>query len=287
MNQAIACWSVGCAAVPALLFLKNLKLYSPAPGSVGESRPSVSVLIPARDEEANIRQALEAVLASRNVNFEIVVLDDHSSDSTARIVEEMAAHEPRIRLEHAPALPPGWCGKQHACWILAQHAAHPILVFVDADVRLTPDALVRFARFIETSGADLVSGVPLQITETWLEKLLIPLIHFVLLGFLPLDRMRKDPGPAFGAGCGQLFVARRDAYFRVEGHSAIRESMHDGIALPRVFRRGGLRTDLFDASDTATCRMYHSAGEVWRGLGKNATEGLASSRLIGPMTVLL
>lgn len=287
MNQAIAWWSLGCAAVPALLFLKNLSLYLPAPAPRPGSRPRVSVLIPARDEERNIREALEAVLASEDVDFEVVVLDDHSSDATARVVEEMASREPRVRLERAPELPPGWCGKQHACWVLAGHATHPLLVFVDADVRLGPDSLARFASFIEKSGAELVSGVPHQITVSWMEKLLIPLIHFVLLGFLPLDRMRKDPGPAFGAGCGQLFIAQRDAYRRTGGHSAIRASMHDGVTLPRAFRRTGFRTDLFDATPVATCRMYHSAGEVWRGLGKNATEGLASSRLIVPMTVLL
>jgi glycosyltransferase involved in cell wall biosynthesis len=247
----------------------------------------VSVLIPARDEAGNIREAIEAALVNREVDLEVVVLDDHSSDDTAAIVEKIALLDARVRLERAPELPPGWCGKQHACWVLAGHAANPLLVFVDADVRLAPDSLSRFAAFVETSGADLVSGVPRQITETWLEKLLIPLIHFVLLGFLPLDRMRKDPSPAFGAGCGQLFIAKRDAYFKAEGHRAIRESMHDGITLPRAFRKAAFRTDLFDATDLATCRMYHSAREVWRGLGKNATEGLAKPQLIGPMTVLL
>lgn len=89
------------------------------------------------------------------------------------------------------------------------------------------------------------------------------------------------------AGCGQLFIARRDAYEQCGGHALLRDSLHDGLKLPRVFRRAGFTTDLFDATDLATCRMYHTNGDTWRGLGKNATEGLAAPGTILPMTALL
>jgi hypothetical protein len=89
------------------------------------------------------------------------------------------------------------------------------------------------------------------------------------------------------AGCGQLFIVRRDAYAACGGHARLKDSMHDGIQLPRVIRRAGFRTDLFDATDLATCRMYQTNDDTWRGLGKNATEGLASPGTIGPMTALL
>jgi glycosyltransferase involved in cell wall biosynthesis len=101
-----------------------------------------------------------SVLASEGVELELVVLDDHSSDATARIVQIAAEHDARVRLERAPELPAGWCGKVHACHILSQHARHPLLAFIDADVRLAPDALRRFASFMEASGCDLASGVP-------------------------------------------------------------------------------------------------------------------------------
>jgi hypothetical protein len=217
----------------------------------------------------------------------VIVLDDHSADRTAAIVREAAARDPRVRLATAPPLPAGWNGKQHACAVLAGLAGHPLLLFVDADVRLAREGAARAAAFLAASGADLVSGVPRQETVTFLERLLIPLIHFVLLGFLPLARMRRSRHPAYGAGCGQLFLARRAAYESFGGHAAIRASLHDGVALPRAFRQAGLATDLFDATEVASCRMYHDAGEVWRGLGKNATEGLAAPRTIGPATILL
>ena len=221
------------------------------------------------------------------MEIEVIVLDDHSADRTAAIVREIAARDPRVRLETAPPLPAGWNGKVHACSVLAGLARHPLLLFVDADVRLAPDGAARAAAFLAASGADLASGVPRQETVTFLERLLIPLIHFVLLGFLPMARMRRSLHPAYGVGCGQLFLARREAYEKAGGHAAIRASIHDGVDLPRAFRRAGLATDLFDATDIASCRMYRDAGEVWRGLGKNATQGLAAPGKIVPATVLL
>ncbi len=278
------------AAIPAGLFLINLFVYRPVanrPSATGSQRPSLSVLIPARNEEKNLRSTLGSVLANQGAEFEVIVLDDHSTDQTAAIVAEFAAIDPRVRLEAAPPLPVGWCGKQHACNVLAGFARHPLLVFIDADVRLAPDALRRMAGFMDTSGAALASGVPRQELGTLSERLLLPLIHFVLLGYLPMHLMRWTKLAGFSAGCGQLFIARADAYHATGGHAMIRATLHDGVKLPRLFRRAGFRTDLFDATDLATCRMYHTNAETWRGLGKNATEGLGSPGTILPMTVLL
>jgi hypothetical protein len=276
------------ALIPALLFLRNLRLYVPPPAAAEpQQAPAVSLLIPARNEEAGIGAAVEAAVRSEGVELEVVVLDDQSEDATAEIVAAIAERDGRVRLESAPPLPPGWCGKQHACWILAQRASHPILAFIDADVRLHPAGLRRAAAFLQKSKADLVSGVPLQETGTLLEKLLIPLIHFILLGFLPMGRMRNSRQPAYGAGCGQLFVARGEAYRQSGGHRVIRQSLHDGVRLPRAFRAAGLSTDLFDATDVASCRMYRNANEVWSGLAKNAVEGLASPKTIVPATIML
>ncbi len=291
MNWEItAIISLALAAIPAALTLLNLRVYRPPPPFRldGGTPPPVSVLIPARDEAANIGAAVAAVLANDGLEFELVVLDDHSTDNTAEIVRQIAASDPRVRLEHAPPLPAGWCGKQHACHLLAGHAAHPLLVFVDADVRLAPDALARMAAFMARPGAPaLASGFPLQRLGTFWERLLLPLIHFVLLGFLPMHPMRWTRRAGFSAGCGQLFIARRDAYRETGGHAMIRASLHDGVKLPRLFRRHGHPTDLFDATGLATCRMYHCGAEVLAGLGKNAVEGLAAPGTILPMTVLL
>ncbi len=271
------------AVGPLLLGLWNLHLYrAPAPAT---GRPGVSVLIPARNEEANIGAACAAVLASDGVDLELAVLDDASTDRTSAILA--AIGDPRLRVATAPPLPPGWSGKQHACHVLSGLARHELMVFVDADVRLAPDALSRMAGTMQRHGAGLASGFPAQVTVTWSEQLLIPLIHFLLLGFLPIAAMLRLPAVGLGAGCGQLFIVRRDAYIRAGGHAAIKASLHDGLTLPRAFRRAGSMTRLFDASGFAQCRMYANAAQVWEGLCKNATEGMAKPRALPVWTVIL
>ncbi|MGA8938919.1 MAG: glycosyltransferase family 2 protein [Acidobacteriaceae bacterium] len=274
------------AAAPAVMFAVNLRRYGP-PRAAGGAAGRVAVLIPARDEERNIGACVRSVLASREVELEVVVLDDGSSDRTAEIVRAIESEDGRVRLVNGQGLPAGWNGKQHACWLLAQEVTAPLLVFLDADVRLMPDALARCAAEMRTKEVALLSGFPRQVMSGWTERMLLPLIHFVLLGLLPMGRMRKTTKPAYAAGCGQFFLVERAAYFACGGHAAIRETRHDGIRLPRLFREHGLRTDIVDLTETAEVRMYESAGAVWMGLAKNATEGLGAPTRIVPVSVLL
>lgn len=273
--------------LPAALFLRNLALYR----RLSERKATgagCSVLIPARDEEHNIAAALHSVLRSEDVDLEVIVLDDSSTDRTAEIVHEFAAADSRVRLETAGFLPAGWCGKNFACHQLAQLARHPLLIFMDADVRVSrSDSLARLGQFVEERGAALVSGVPRQETEGLMEKLIVPLIQFVLLGFLSLDRMRRSTDPKFSAACGQIIGVKRDAYEDAGGHAGIAGTLHDGLRLARLFRSRGYAIDLFDATDTFSCRMYRRADEVWHGFAKNAREGLGSRQLILPATILL
>ncbi len=284
--------SLLCAVAPAALFLVNLRLYRPPRQAVtsGEAFTAgarVAVLIPARDEERNIEACLAGVLASRGVDLEVVVLDDASTDATAALVRQRAQQDGRLKLVRSGALPAGWNGKQHACWRLAQETDAPVLLFLDADVRLAADAVARCLAQRHSARAALLSGFPRQITLGWMEKMLLPLIHFVLLGFLPLRQMRRTVNPAFAAGCGQFLMVEREAYLVSGGHAAIRETRHDGLRLPQLLRRHGYRTELVDLTGLAEVRMYDSAGAVWTGLAKNATEGLGAPARIVPFTVLL
>jgi hypothetical protein len=133
----------------------------------------------------------------------------------------------------------------------------------------------------------LASGVPFQELGSFSERLVIPLIHFVLFGFLPLQRMRQSCKPAYAAGCGQLMAADAAAYRKCGGHAAVRDRIHDGLAVPRRFRECGFRTDLLDATALATCRMYRTARDVWHGFTKNTHEGLGAPARIVPATLML
>ncbi|TDL77742.1 glycosyltransferase [Palleronia sediminis] len=283
MLYALAILSAALAALYVSMTLANLAIFR---ASRRMATGPVSILIPARDEAANIAAALDRAEAQVG-EVEIVVLDDGSTDGTDRIVTERAARDPRIRLVRGAALPAGWNGKQHACHQLSQAARHPVLLFVDADVRLAPEAVARMQGYLDARKLDLVSGFPHQITRSLAEIVVIPQILVVLLGYLPLPMARLFRGAGFAAGCGQLMMVRRDAYRAAGGHAAFRDRMHDGLNLPRNVRLSGGRTDLLDATPIAACRMYDNWADIWRGFTKNATEGMAKPVALPIWTVLL
>lgn len=297
---ALSLASLCSAATPALLTLVNLREYrDPPPARFSGLLPAITVVVPARNEEAGIVACAKSVLASTGITLHVLVLDDSSTDRTAWLMRQIASTDSRLRLVPVDRLPDGWNGKQHACWQGARAASTPLLCFLDADVRLQPQALARMATLLVygdtrrsasnpgTTAAALVSGFPWEQTGTPLEWLLLPLIHFVLLGLLPMPLLRTTTKPGFAAGCGQFLLVDRAAYFACGGHAAIRETMHDGLRLPRLLRTHGHATRLADLTTLARCRMYTSAGATWNGLAKNATEGLAAPAAIVPMTLLL
>lgn len=230
---------------------------------------------------------MDAILASIGVQLELLVLDDESEDGTRAIVEEYVQRDARVRLLRGQPKPVGWSGKQYACWQLGQAAVAEEYVFLDADVLLAPSALGRAVALRQSRGVDLLSGFPKQTVVTAGEQLLIPLIHVILLCFLPFGLMRWTRMAAAAAGCGQMFLTTATAYRASGGHSLIRQSLHDGVMLPRAYRHAGLRTDLFDASDLAVCRMYSGFGETWHGLLKNAVEGFAKPGILPVITVVI
>ncbi|WP_233148373.1 glycosyltransferase [Rhodopirellula sp. MGV] len=297
MIVALSILALLLSAIPVLMWLANLPRFQTLRPSRdlsgsdtvvdGDSLPKISVLIPARDEAAGIETCVRHALASESVCVEVLVLDDDSSDETADIVRRIAAGDSRVRLISGAPLPAGWNGKQHACKQLAEAAQYERLAFLDADVRLLPHALAELNCRLEQHQLGLVSAFPYQVTETWLERWLIPMMHFILLSYLPFSRMQTMGDPSLAAGCGQLFLADRNAYIQAGTHEAIHDSRHDGIKLPRAFREAGLMTDVIDGTELASCRMYQNAGEVIRGVMKNANEGIANPRLIVIFTVLL
>ncbi len=314
MLFALSLASAATAATPALLTLVNLREYREPP-IAAHSLPSITVIVPARNEEAGIAACVESLLRSTGIAVHVLVLDDASTDATSTIVQAIAHTDARLHLLPAATLPAGWNGKQHACWQGAQAADTPLLCFVDADVRLQPETLARMATLLvhgdgrpsaapalsthvanatvlaapgtAKRSAALVSGFPWEQTGTPLEWLLLPLIHFVLLGLLPMRFLRLTTAPGLAAGCGQFLLVDRTAYFAAGGHAAMRETMHDGLRLPRLLLAHGYPTRLADLTTLARCRMYTSGRATWNGLAKNATEGLGAPAAIVPMTLLL
>lgn len=283
---ALAALCFAVALQPALFAAMNLALLrtpEPEPGGSG----LVSILIPARNEAGNIAGTVRAALASTGTPVEVLVGDDHSTDGTAEIVSGLAAEDPRLRLVPVPSLPEGWTGKNAACAHLAGQARGGYLLFIDADVTLAPEAAARLAAHAARTACDLVSAVPRQRMDSLGERLTVPMIDFLLVGYLPVAAMRASLRPSLGAACGQLILASRTAYVATGGHGGIRTSLHDGVRLPRLFRAQGRRTDLVAGRDLALCHMYAGFREAWAGFSKNAHEGMATPRALPVWTLLL
>jgi cellulose synthase/poly-beta-1,6-N-acetylglucosamine synthase-like glycosyltransferase len=278
---------LGLAALPFVLALMNLRTLRATPRHAPQGDVLVSILIPARNEAANIEPALDAALASAGVPVEILVMDDGSADATPEIVRSRAVRDGRVRLLTAPPLEEGWTGKVHACHHLSEAAKGTHFLFVDADVRLSPHAAAVLAGHAQAAEAGLVSAVPRQIMRSLGELLTVPTINLLLLGYLPMGYMRRSRDPGLGAACGQLMLVEREAYRASGGHAAIRSRIHDGIQLARLLRRAGFMTDLVPGASLASCRMYARFDEAWNGFAKNAHEGMATPVALPVWSVLL
>lgn len=287
MSVAAGLLALALAALPLALAAINSATLRTTPRRAPRPGTLVSLLIPARNEEHAIGGAVEAALASTGVPVEVLVVDDGSSDRTAEIVAAHARQDPRLRLLAAPPLPDGWTGKVHACHHLSLHARGTHLLFVDADVRLAPDAAAALVGHAQAIEGALVSAVPRQRMRSLGEMLTVPMINLTLLGYLPMRMMRRSRDPSLGAACGQMMLADAAVYRAVGGHGAIRHLLHDGIQLARVFRRAGHRTDLVFGHALAACRMYRGFAEAWVGFAKNAHEGMATPAALPFWTLLL
>jgi glycosyltransferase involved in cell wall biosynthesis len=228
----------------------------------------VSVLLPVRDEAHRVEPCLRALLAQEGVDLELLVLDDGSADGTADLVSALVGDDPRVRVLDGRPLPAGWLGKPHACQQLADAATGEVLVFVDADVVLTPRAVAATTGLLEQTGLDLLSPYPRQ-EAPGLTALVQPLLQWSWLTFLPLRLAERSPRPSLSAANGQLLAIRRPAYDRAGGHAAVRDAVVEDVALLRAVKRAGGSGGVCDGTALATTRMYDSWPELVDGYGKS------------------
>ncbi|HLL85192.1 MAG TPA: glycosyltransferase family 2 protein [Longimicrobium sp.] len=267
------------AAAPLMvlaLVLFNLAVW-PRGRAGGRIAGRVSVLIPARDEAETIERCVRAVLAGTQPPDEIIVYDDDSSDETAGIVARLAAEDGRVRLRRGVPLPPGWVGKPHACHRLAEAASRDLLVFLDADTEASPECLARIGSILHDLRADVVTAATRQVTGTWAERCIIPLLHLTYVAWLPLPLVWRSRDARFLVANGQLLAIRRPALDAAGGWPAVRAEVVDDMALCRRVKETGGRVVFADGHLMARCRMYRGASEVWRGFSKNLAEGVGGT----------
>lgn len=230
----------------------------------------VAILIPCRNEAANIVDLVETLRAQRGLSrATIIFLDDHSTDDTRARIQQEIADQTQMRLIAGASLPQGWLGKPFACQQLADAAPDATaLVFIDADVRLAPDAVSQAVATLRSLNVALVSPYPRQISHSWSERLLQPLLQWSWLATLPLRWAERSTRPSLAAANGQFLVVDAQAYRASGGHAAIRDQVLDDIRMLQHFKTHGYRGIVIDGSTLATCRMYSSWDQVRTGYTK-------------------
>ena len=233
--------------------------------------PLISICIPARNEERNIRACVEAVLNQTYPNFEIIVVDDRSTDATSGILHSI--QNDKLKIVNGSDLPSGWAGKPHALYQAASVAKGDWLCFIDADTFLTPEALAScYAKALETN-ADLFTMMTFQITETFWERVVLPLVMTALsVGFSP--RKVNDPERKDAIANGQFIFIQRSVYDAIHGHESVKDQIVEDKAISEKVKWSGHRLIVADGMKLARTRMYTSFATLWEGWTKNIYLGL-------------
>jgi cellulose synthase/poly-beta-1,6-N-acetylglucosamine synthase-like glycosyltransferase len=240
------------------------------------SGEGLTVCIPARNEANNIDACLQAVLANRGVaDLRVVVLDDGSTDNTGAMASALAKTDARVHVIDGgdAAVPSGWIGKTWACERLLEKVETSVVVFVDADVRLGPEALVASTRILREHSLSLVSPYPKQLVGSWAERLTQPLLQWLWLTFLPLRLAERSKAPSLTAANGQFMMLDTKALRSIGGFSSVAGEVLDDVALARSLKRSGFRATVAEGSTLATCRMY----DGWPALRDGYTKNLWSA----------
>jgi chlorobactene glucosyltransferase len=260
-----------------LLFIVRLPTELPAEEDAPDaaSAPLVSVIVPARNEEANIVACVRSIVASTYPAFEVIVLDDRSEDGTGELAREVeTGNARRVVVLEGAELPQEWLGKPWACRQAAAHAEGELLLFTDADTRHAPSLLGRAVAGLREERADLLTILGRQIMETFWEKIVQPQIFFVMLFRFPdFERTARVGHWRSAIANGQYLLFQRSAYEAIGGHEAVRDEVVEDLALAQHVKRAGLALRIRAAETDLATRMYRSLGDLVAGWSKNILMG--------------
>jgi chlorobactene glucosyltransferase len=242
--------------------------------------PKISVLIPARNEEAAIGKLLRTLERQDYPDFEVIVCDDHSSDNTGEIVNWYSGEDRRFHIFLSEKLPEDWLGKNFACHQLARKASGKYLIFLDADVELSPNTLSRAVAFFQMKKLSLLSIFPQQRMETIAELSVVPVMNWILQSLLPMILVQKTRFPSLSAANGQFMMFDGDEYRERQWHSKVRSQNVEDIRLARLVKSEGMKMAVLLGDRDIFCRMYHSWSEAIRGFSRNVHQYFGGSRAV-------
>jgi chlorobactene glucosyltransferase len=230
----------------------------------------VSIIVPARNEGRNIEKCMRSILGTTWTNFELIVVNDHSTDGTGEIARRVAAGDPRVKVIDAPDLPAGWFGKQWACHNGQLPARGTRLLFTDADTRHGLEILGRAMQSMMERRADMLSVMPTQEYGTFWERLLMPMVIAIIAArYGGSERVNQSTNPLDKIANGQFILISREWYDRIGGHAAIRGNVAEDLRMAQEVCRAGGSMQLVDGRGFISTRMYEGLAELMRGWGKN------------------
>jgi chlorobactene glucosyltransferase len=238
--------------------------------------PFISVLVPARNEERGIRECIDSLCNQVYSSYEVLVLDDGSTDSTPDILKELKEQYPdTLTIITGSSLPNEWVGKSHACHQLSMKAKGEYLLFTDADTIHSPYSLLSLVRTSRHYQADLLTAVPNQKMSSFWEHLMIPFMHVLYHGYLPNSMIYSNHDSRFSAANGQVMLFRYDAYQEIDGHKSVKTSLVEDIEIAKKIKQNKSKVVLANAIDVVSCSMYSGFDEVFMGFSKNFYSGLS------------
>lgn len=255
-------------SVRVAIFLRRCPVLLPT-DAIPEEAPLISIVLPARDEAANIERCVRSLLAQSYPNLEIIVIDDGSTDATPRILARLAASDSRLRVVRGGKLPDGWTGKSHAIYVGVRYARGAWLLFVDADVALHPSALSAAYLAARQHGAAMLSLWARQELVSFWERVAQPVIVGMSHVIDPFQRVNSPRHPNAAFANGQFILVERSAYERVGGHMAVRDEVVEDQKLSWHFKHAGYCMVMFDGTRVLSTRMYTSLAGIWEGWSKN------------------
>jgi chlorobactene glucosyltransferase len=258
----------------------------PRLGDEGPARgPLVSVLIPARNEEANIERTVRSFLAQTWDPIEIIVIDDRSTDRTGEILRSIAGA--RLTVMSGEETPAGWLGKPWALHQASRIARGEIFLFVDADIFYEPSAIAAAVAHLETTGAAMVTLFPRIVMRSFWERVAMPQLAMAGFTFLPTWLANRTTIPLLGIGGGVGNMVRRADYEAAGGHETLRNEVVDDVGTARMLRRTGRRTVVARADDLVSVRMYESRRAIVEGFTKNTFAAFGRSYALTILFALL
>ncbi|HSL88640.1 MAG TPA: glycosyltransferase [Ignavibacteriaceae bacterium] len=248
-----------------------------------ETKPFVSVLIPARNEENNIGECLNHLVAQDYNNLEILVLDDHSTDKTGKIVE--GYREKQIKLIKGKDFPESWLGKNWACHQLSNEAKGKYLLFLDADVRIEKETISSILAEMNNAKVKLISVFSTQIIKSFGEWMIVPLMNWLLLAFLPLRLVYSSSNKSFVAANGQFMFWERETYFKIGGHKAVKDKVVEDMEFARICKSRNIKIKTMLGGNLIFCQMYNGFSNAKKGFSKNFYPGFSVNSFVFLMMI--